>query len=291
MNKVMKKLLCACLALAMLITIIPPVTAEAATKTEKMTLYKGETVEITAFYGIIKSVSSSKKSVASVKKKSGKAVITAKKSGKATVSVKTNRGSFKYVITVKKLDITVKLTDMGKGYMLLTVKNNTKQTFTQIAVDYVLKNDQGATFKTDTTTVSDVVAGKTVYDKIYYDNYNYTVDAAKCSAKVVGDSRSLMAKYKNVTSKIKTSKTEKDGGNGILEIVFKTKNTQKKDSAYVTHYVLIYDSNNQVIGLTKDYEYLKAGKMDTGSVKAGTYYYGDAYDHYKVVTVAYSTIY
>ena len=69
------------------------------------------------------------------------------------------------------------------------------------------------------------------------------------------------------------------------------KNTQKKDSAYVTHYVLIYDSNNQVIGLTKDYEYLKAGKMDTGSVKAGTYYYGDAYDHYKVVTVAYSTIY
>ncbi len=64
------------------------------------------------------------------------------------------------MITVKKLDITVKLTDMGKGYMLLTVKNNTKQTFTQIAVDYVLKNDQGATFKTDTTTVSDVVAGK-----------------------------------------------------------------------------------------------------------------------------------
>ena len=62
------------------------------------------------------------------------------------------------------------------------------------------------------------VSGKVTY----YDNYNYTVDAAKCSAKVVGDSRSLMAKYKNVTSKIKTSKTEKDGGNGILEIVFKT---------------------------------------------------------------------
>ena len=78
--------------------------------------------------------------------------------------------------------------------------------------------------------------------------------------KVVGDSRSLMAKYKNVTSKIKTSKTEKDGGNGILEIVFKTKNTQKKDSAYVTHYVLIYDSNNQVIGLTKDYGVLKSWK-------------------------------
>ena len=43
MNKVMKKLLCACLALAMLITIIPPVTTtQAATKTEKMTLYVGE---------------------------------------------------------------------------------------------------------------------------------------------------------------------------------------------------------------------------------------------------------
>ena len=68
MNKVMKKLLCACLALAMLITIIPPVTAEAATKTEKMTLYKGEVVSVSTLLGTIKSVSSSKKSVVSAKR-------------------------------------------------------------------------------------------------------------------------------------------------------------------------------------------------------------------------------
>ena len=37
MNKVMKKLLCVCLALAMLITIIPPVTAQAA-KTKSVVL-------------------------------------------------------------------------------------------------------------------------------------------------------------------------------------------------------------------------------------------------------------
>ena len=68
MNKVMKKLLCACLALAMLITIIPPVTAQAA-KTKSVVLYKGEVVEISDnFYSTVKSVSSSKKAVVAAKR-------------------------------------------------------------------------------------------------------------------------------------------------------------------------------------------------------------------------------
>lgn len=42
MNKLTKRVLSVFLALAMIVTILPPVTAQAATKTEKMTLYKGE---------------------------------------------------------------------------------------------------------------------------------------------------------------------------------------------------------------------------------------------------------
>lgn len=295
MNKVMKKLLCACLALAMLITVIPSVTAEAATKTEKMTLYKGEVVSVSTLLGTIKSVSSSKKSVVSAKKDSGKAVITAKKTGKATVSVKTNRGTFKYVITVKKFDIKVTISDMGNGYMLLKVKNNTKQTFSSIDVDYTIKNDQGATVKTDTKSVYDVVAGKTVYDTVYYDSYTYTVDESKCSAKArvstsYGGGRSLTSTYKNVVSKIKTTISEDTSEENTVKLTFKSKNTQKKDYAYVKHYVLVYNSMDQVIGLRTVSFSLKAGKLDSYSINLDTKYGYKDYSRYKVVTVAYSRI-
>ena len=65
MNKLTKRVLSVFLALAMIVTILPPVTAQAATKTEKMTLYKGEIVK-NYVYGTLKSVSSSKKAVAIV---------------------------------------------------------------------------------------------------------------------------------------------------------------------------------------------------------------------------------
>lgn len=292
MNKLTKRILSLCLALAMIVTILPPVTAQAATKTEKMTLYKGEVVNVYPL-GTLKSVSSNKKAVASVKKDGSKAVITAKKVGKATISLKTNRGTLKYAVTVKKLDITATLSDMGNGYMLLKVKNNTKQTFTYVDIDYTIKNDQGATIKTDTKSVSGVVAGKTVYDYVYYDSYNYTVDETLCSAKAVADTRSLEAKYKNVTSSVKTSIDEDTSEEDTIKLTFKSKNTQKKDTAYVEHYVLIYNSMDQVIGLKTVSFYLKAGKLDTGNTKIDTsrYSYYKDYAYYKVVTVAYSYSY
>ena len=276
----------------MIVTILPPVTAQAATKTEKMTLYKGEIVK-NYVYGTLKSVSSSKKAVATVKKDSGNAVITAKKPGKATISIKTNRGTFKYAVTVKKLDVTATLSDMGNGNMLLTVKNNTKQTFTYVSVDYVIKNDQGETIKTDTKLVDDVVAGKTVYDYVYYDSYHYTIDETLCSAKVVGDDRSLIAKYKNVTSSIKTTIDEDTSAADTIKLTIKSKNTQKKEAAYVDHYVLIYNSMDQVIGLKTVSFYLKAGKLDTNSTSIDTSKYSSYkdYAYHKVVTVAYSTVY
>jgi hypothetical protein len=292
MNKLTKRVLSVFLALAMIVTILPPVTAQAATKTEKMTLYKGEIVK-NYVYGTLKSVSSSKKAVATVKKDSGNAVITAKKPGKATISIKTNRGTFKYAVTVKKLDVTATLSDMGNGNMLLTVKNNTKQTFTYVSVDYVIKNDQGETVKTDTKLVDDVVAGKTVYDYVYYDSYHYTIDETLCSAKVVGDDRSLIAKYKNVTSSIKTTIDEDTSAADTIKLTIKSKNTQKKEAAYVDHYVLIYNSMDQVIGLKTVSFYLKAGKLDTNSTSIDTSKYSSYkdYAYHKVVTVAYSTVY
>ena len=177
--------------------------------------------------------------------------------------------------------------------MLLTVKNNTKQTFTYVSVDYVIKNDQGETIKTDTKLVDDVVAGKTVYDYVYYDSYHYTIDETLCSAKVVGDDRSLIAKYKNVTSSIKTTIDEDTSAADTIKLTIKSKNTQKKEAAYVDHYVLIYNSMDQVIGLKTVSFYLKAGKLDTNSTSIDTSKYSSYkdYAYHKVVTVAYSTVY
>lgn len=290
MNKLTKRVLSVFLAVAMIVTILPPVTAQAATKTEKMTLYKGEVLNVYPL-GTIKSVSSSKKSVASVKKDSGKAIITTKSIGKATVSIKTNRGTYKYVVTVKKLDIKVTLSDMGDGYMLMKIKNNTKQTFTGVDIDYELINDQGAPFKTGTTYVTGVVAGKTVYDKVSYDSFNYVVDETKCSAKAVADTRSVDAKYKNVASSIKTTINEDTSEADTIKLEFKSKNTQKKDAATVNHYVLIYNSMDQVIGLRTVPFYLQAGKLNSSNFKLDTKYSYKDYAYYKVVTVAYSYSY
>ena len=291
MKKLGKRVLAFCLACVMaltVVTVMEPVTAEAATKS--MTLYKGEKRYLNSMFGEIKSVSSDKKSVVKVskdKKDKYKVNFNAKTTGKAHVTIKTSRGTVKYNMTVKKLDVTASLRDMGDGYLLLTVKNKTKQTFTDVQVQYVLKNEFGEVIKKDVASVSDVVAGKTVYDRILYDNYSYNVDISQCSAKVVADSRSLDAKYGNVSSKVTCKVTEdtNDYGNTVLTV--KSKNTLKKDSVRGSHYILVYNSEGQIVDLKTVYFYLKAGAVDTDT----TTLYAEDYSTYKVVTVAYTVNY
>jgi hypothetical protein len=279
----------------MLIAMVPAVNVtnvQAATVKKSLTLYKGEAIYFTD-YSTVKSVSSSKKSVVTVKKDSERdyrANITAKKTGKATLTMKTKSKTYKYTITVKKLDVTAKITDMGNGYLLLTVKNNTKNTFTSVDFSYTLKNEQGEVVKSDTRSVSNVVAGKTVYDYISYDNYSYDVDPSKCSAKATGVSRDPDATYKNVSSKVTYTVTEDDNGSDTLTLSVKSKNTLKKDYARGYHYILVYDADNNVIGLKTINIYLKAGAVNTDTAKIyyGPYGYQYGYDHYKVVTVAYT---
>ena len=68
MNKLTKRIVSVFLAVAMIVTILPPVTAQAA-KTKSVVLYKGEVVEVSDnFYSTVKSVSSSKKAVVAAKR-------------------------------------------------------------------------------------------------------------------------------------------------------------------------------------------------------------------------------
>ncbi len=291
MKKICKRLVTVCLAFAMLVTMITPVTTEAATKTEKLTLYVGEEIYATNFY-TVKSASSSKKSVATVakdKKNDSHANITAKKPGTTTITVKTSRGTMKYAITVKKLDFTVSFKDMGHGNILMIVKNKTKQTFDYVSVTYALRNNLGEVVEKDTVSVSEVVAGRTAYKELSYNSYTYTVDAAQCSGKVAAADRNVNYTYKNVSSKIKVKVTEKDEGDKI-ELTLKSTSKLKKESATIMHYILVYDANNNVIDMMTVYDYLKAGAVTTDSRNVYKTLYGP-YDHYKVITVAYCKTY
>ena len=84
MKKVMKRVITACLAFAMILALVTPASVEAATKNESLTLYKGETY--TWYLTGVKSLSSassSKKAVATVKANKSKKqyTISAKKAG------------------------------------------------------------------------------------------------------------------------------------------------------------------------------------------------------------------
>lgn len=287
MNRLTKRILSAFLAMAMIVTLVPPVTAQAATKTQKMTLYVGEAVNLSYYNADIKSISSSKKSVVKVAKVKGekrKATLDAKKAGKATVTVKTNKGNEKYVITVKKFDISIKMTEMAPGKILLTIKNNTSQTFNFIKVAYTLYSPDGEPLVKDEKTVDNVVAKKTVYDTISYSTYQYNVDVTQCVAKakvydLYGGGRSLSRKYKNQSSNV----TVKDSIDG-QKITLTSKNKSNKTSVQGNNYILLYDENGKVVDMLTSSFYLKAGGMDTNSRSIYT-----EYATYKIVTVAYSS--
>ena len=123
--KVLKKLTALFLCAALIVSVAPKKDAKAATKTQKETLLVGEVVQYTPFLGTLKSVSTSKKSVATVKKSAGKAIVTAKKAGTATITIKSTRGTNKVKLTIKKADFTCGLKVLSNGYVLLSVKNNT----------------------------------------------------------------------------------------------------------------------------------------------------------------------
>ena len=82
MKKVMKRVITACLAFAMILALVTPASVEAATKNESLTLYKGETY--TWYLTGVKSLSS------------------ASSTKKAVATVKANKSKKQYTISAKK---------------------------------------------------------------------------------------------------------------------------------------------------------------------------------------------
>ncbi|MCR4956375.1 MAG: hypothetical protein K6A30_06800 [Lachnospiraceae bacterium] len=289
----LKRVAALVLALVMVFSMVPAMPSKAAS-TRSVTLYVGEAIYYTN-YNKVRSTKSSKKSVASVSKDSSNnthANIRAKKAGKATLTIRTTAGTQKIKVTVKKLNVTASLKDLGNGYVMITVKNHTKQIFESLTVGYALTDTSGNIVLKDTVNVYNVLPGKTSYTKVYYNQRAYSLNI-NTSAAVVGHStygsRSINYKYTNRSSKVKASVTDRTSDSSSISFNVTTKN---KTSASVSgsNYILLYDASNNVIGVENRSFYLRSHATDTTKITIYTSTYKN-YDHYKILTRAYSKKY
>lgn len=300
MKKWMKKLLMLCLAMVMAVTVMAPVTAKAKA-TKNQTMYVGESFKYCIYGTTIQSVSSSKKSVASVSKVSGQKYainIKAKKAGTANVTVKYKNygGSVKtekFKVTVKKTDIKITAQPLDGGYALLKIKNNTTQPFDSVKYDVTFKDEAGDTVKHEENCwTSDIAAGVTAYDTIYVGK-DVVVDYSAFSYKLRSTDRNPQYSYKNASSK-EVVVTQKDISEEENRITFKLKRQNKlnKDVNGVD-YVIYYDADDNIIALDR-WTFSLSKKETRTSSDYSVYrseYSHPTFDHYKVVTQAYSKVY
>lgn len=291
MNKkslVLKRAMSLVLALVMVLTLIPPMTSQAATKKKNITLYVNEGIYYTD-YSKVKSVKSSNKSIVSVKKNKenqNQALLTPKKPGKATVTVKTAYGTHKLTITVKKLAFKVSMKDLGNGSILLSVKNNTKQIFDNVVVNYSLYDISGNEVERNSVKVYSSMPDKTSYATITYNKNSYTLHPEIGGAAVVYGDRSINHSYANRCSSVSVKVTNEEPSNYSLDVTATIKNNYK-DTVTGTVYLLLYDSFDNLIGAERYYAYLRANSIESHAFHIYSSTYPD-YDHYKIVTRFYS---
>lgn len=299
MKKVMKRVITACLAFAMILALVTPASVEAATKNESLTLYKGETY---TWYlknaKSMSSVSSSKKAVATVKadKSLKRYTISAKKAGNTVVTVKGkdyygHTQTLKVKVTVVEPKFDLKLQKLDGNYFLISMKNNTKATFDQLTVHYTLKNSSGSVVAEKEESIYRVMNGKTAYERILVSSAE-DVDISQSSVKVTAFDRNPEQKYKALDGD-KLSVSVVDEKNTDSSITFKLKEVNKtKQNVYGMVYILSYDANGNII----DVSYGSTIRLDKKETRTTPEFYVSKspyshpnFDHYEVVYGGYYT--
>lgn len=298
MKNGIKKFITMFLVFAMVIAVAAPGEISAATKADKtLTLYVGESYEgELPGYNVISSVKSSNSNILTAAKNSKDKYeykLKAKKAGTANVTVKYKKSgktkTYTLKVTVKKLDFKTTLTDEG-WRMMLSIKNNTKQTFEYVKFEYTLKDASGKVVKKSWDYAENVVAGKTVYTTFVYNFQEYTPDVTKCSVKVTSVDRTVDYKYTDASSSVKTTvKKQVNESEGKIDFTIKTQNTLKK-SVVGWVFISVYDESGNLIDVSINNIALGAKKK--GSATDSTRYlvgYDLSKVTCKVSTVAYYT--
>ena len=274
MKKVMKRVITACLAFAMILALVTPASVEAATKNESLTLYKGETY--TWYLTGVKSLSSAS---------SSKKAVTVK--GK---DYSGHTQTLKVKVTVAEPKFDLKLQKLDGNYILISLKNNTKATFDRIAVKYSLKDSSGSELAAKEEIVYRAVSGKMAYETIYTTSAE-NVDIEKSSIKVTGYQRNPDYKYKTVgTDKLAVSIVDEQTSD--TRITFKLKEVNKTSQyVYGKVYILSYDASGNIIDLEDGLISLDKKETKTTpefSVFKSSYSHPN-FDHYEIVYSGYYT--
>jgi hypothetical protein len=295
-----KKLLAVVLTFVFVVTAlaVEAPTAVYAASAESVTMYVGETFSYSLYTTTITKVTSSDKSIVKASKDSSlkyALTLVAKKKGTATITIKykdikKKTQTKKLKVSVKKADITCSAEALADGYALFSLTNNTKQTFEKAYIKYNLKDSNGETVKSEEDVyVTDLVAGKTAYYEVYVGK---DADIDYSASKV-----SVTALYHdpNYTYTVCTSKNIKIVAKDVTEdekkvsFTIKQKNATKQtlDGKY---YILIYDADNNIIGMDYNNIYLTKKETKTASYETSIYKSTyPTYDHYKIVVQAYYT--
>jgi hypothetical protein len=296
MKKYGKKLVSMCLALVMLIAMVPVVNVtnvQAATK--KLTMYVGEAFEGHLYGYTITSVKSSNKKVVKAAKASDRTyayTMTAKKAGSATLTVKYKSGSKKYTntvkVTVKKADIKITAQTLDGGYVLFKIKNNTSQSFEKIAFTYTIKDTSGSTIASSTETANYIVSKDTAYDTVYVGR-DLDIDASASTFKLTGLTHDPDYTYKKAgADDVVATVKDEEASSSSISFKITTKNKLSK-SINGYNYVLSYDADGNIIALDKYSLYMSSKETKTASAYVSVSEYTHPnYDHYEVVTKAYS---
>lgn len=295
--KKFKKLVCAIIAVAMVITMIPSIPVQAA-KAEKCTIYIGEYFSWSNYSEVL-SVKCSNKKVLSAKKDkdhSYKINLVPKKTGTATVTVKTKgirrNDTHTIKITVKKPNLQTSIKDIGGGYVLVKIKNNTSQSFDNAKYTYTIKDKSGEVlYHKEDVYASNLASKQTVFKKFYVGDMK-DMSESLSKVKVTELGRSLDYTYKNVDSK-KFKVSVKDKFNEDDKYGFTLKLQNKTNHRLAGHvYIFWYDDQNRLLEITDKSVSLREKEVNS-SQKPYIYsskYTNPNYDHYKIISYAYAKI-
>ncbi len=293
-NKV-KQMLTVCLAFIMVLTVLPAVPAQAAT--ENVTMYVGEKTFYRA-HGIVSSATSTKKGIVEVGKSNqhgsySEVEMVAKKTGKSTVTVKTNNGTEKVNVTVKKLDMPVEVKHLSPSTITLVVENRADKVFETVEISYTLKDADGNVLTEDKKELKcfDICAKKTSYASIYVGRYRNQIDEASCTAKVTYLESYPVTVYTDVSDKVKATISDETEKDGVIHYSVNLKN-QVNDGVKGVCYIMLYDKDDKLIGV--NYRMIVLGKKGTNgaTMKAPSLFLRatyPTYDHMKTVVNANAT--
>ena len=283
-----------CLALIYLALIFScPGTALAGTrrKPTPMKIYVGETLLLEKEEEILAWKISDESVLAAEREEGapGRMILHAGKHGSVKAYFVTASGADWYRITVEEPSFRIRVVPMTKDAALITIKNNTDQTFEALKLAYQLVGMDGTVLAEGERITGASIAGRTIYLSVALEDPS-AVDA-KASQKqlhVTPYSRLLQYTYTDRSQDVRKKITDQVTG-GTKRIQVQVENPTE-ELVFATAFVRFYNAQDKLTSLVVRRFSVGAEGSNSFRVQAGTLQDPD-YDHYSVYLTGYSKHY